>query len=224
MSLVDIHQLSVGYDRPLLHIPAARLDAGKLVALTGPNGSGKSTLLNTLIGRLPALSGTLQRPAAHATGYLQQQSEQDRDFPLSLFEWVLSGHWHRRGLFAAFTGKDRQQVEQWLRRFDLNSLSNNPLHQLSGGQWQRARLARLLVQQPSWLLLDEPFNNLDEHSQQLMVEALQAITQTGTAVLCVLHNQALVNRVFDDHWHILDGQLITQSTPADRSDSEALHA
>ena len=207
MSLVELNQLSVGYDRPLLYIEQAHLNPGERVALTGANGSGKSTLLNTLAGRIPALSGSCQQPPPEEIGYLPQQSEQDRDFPISVFEWVLSGHWNRRGLFAAFSRSDQAQVQRVLQRFELHSLSQRPLHQLSGGQWQRARLARLLVQQPRWLLLDEPFNNLDEHSQAVMISAIKESSQAGTAVLCVLHNRALAASTFTQHWHLEQGRL-----------------
>ena len=220
MNLVELKQLSVGYDQPLLYIDQAWLKPGDRVALTGANGSGKSTLLNTLTGRIPALGGSLQQPPANEFGYLPQQSEQDRDFPISVFEWVLSGHWHRRGLFAAFSRSDQILVQQMLQRFELLSLSQRPLAQLSGGQWQRARLARLLVQQPRWLLLDEPFNNLDEHSQTVMMAAIQDASEAGTAVLCVLHNRALAASGFERHWHITQGQLDASASPR----AELLHA
>ncbi|MFG1496732.1 ATP-binding cassette domain-containing protein [Saccharospirillum sp. HFRX-1] len=220
MNLVELKQLSVGYDRPLLYIEQAQLKPGDRVALIGANGSGKSTLLNTLTGRIPALGGSLRLPPAKQIGYLPQQSEQDRDFPISVFEWVLSGHWHRRGLFAAFSRSDQMLVQQQLQRFELLSLSHRPLDQLSGGQWQRARLARLLVQQPRWLLLDEPFNNLDELSQTVMMAAIQDASEAGTAVLCVLHDSKLAASGFELHWHIAQGQLDTSASTR----AELLHA
>jgi ABC-type Mn2+/Zn2+ transport system ATPase subunit len=207
MSCLKLEGLSVGYDRPLLTIDSAAIDAGERVALTGDNGSGKSTLVKTLVGLLPSLAGRCIAPARHGLGYLPQQGSEDRQFPLSVYEWVLSGLTGHLGPFGAFRRPDHARVTDLLDRLGLLDRSKAPLQELSGGQWQRTRLARLLVQGSHCLMLDEPFNNIDELSQSLILAELQLAAQFGCPILCVLHDMALARRAFDTHWHLCDGHL-----------------
>ena len=207
MSAVRLEGLKVGYDRPLLSVDSAVIRAGERVALTGDNGSGKSTLVKTLVGRLSPLAGRFHGPGRRRTGYLPQQGTEDRQFPISLYEWVLSGFWHRRGPLSAFQDADHDAVHDVLDRMRLLDRAEAPLDELSGGQWQRARLTRLLMQGAEWLVLDEPFNNIDEVSQSLILSELRGAAQAGCSVLCVLHDMSLARRAFDTHWHLCDGQL-----------------
>jgi len=207
MSAVRLEGVKVGYDRPLLSVDSVEIRTGERVALTGDNGSGKSTLVKTLVGRMSPLAGRCLGPGRRRTGYLPQQSSEDRQFPISLYEWVLSGFWYQRGLLSAFRGVDHEAVHELLDRMRLLDRAEAPLDELSGGQWQRARLARLFIQGAEWLVLDEPFNNIDEVSQSLILSELRAAADAGCSVLCVLHDIALARREFDTHWHLCDGTL-----------------
>ncbi len=207
MAVVRLDRLEAGYDRPLVRIESAVLRPGERVALTGDNGCGKTTLLKTLVGQLAPLDGHCECPEPWRIGYLPQQGEEDRQFPLSVYEWVLSGFWARRGWRSAFRKPDHDRARELLERFALVAEADAPLDCLSGGQWQRARLARLLVMPKALLVLDEPFNNVDEVSQSLILSELRAITRTGCALLCVLHDTGLARRAFDTGWHLCDGQL-----------------
>lgn len=207
MAVVRLNRLEAGYERPLVRIESAELQPGERVALTGDNGSGKTTLLKTLVGQLAPLAGRCECPESWRIGYLPQQGEEDRQFPLSVYEWVLSGFWARRGWRSAFRRPDHDRAVALLERFGLAAEADAPLDRLSGGQWQRARLARLLVMPKAWLVLDEPFNNVDEVSQSLILSELRAITRAGCALLCVVHDTALARRAFDTGWHLCDGHL-----------------
>lgn len=207
MSGIHLKGLRVGYEHPLLTVGAASIGAGERVALTGDNGSGKSTLVKTLVGLLSPLGGRCTGPDRRQIGYLPQQGREDRQFPVSVYEWVLSGFWGKRGPLAAFSRSDHSSTNDLLGRLGLLNRCEAPLNELSGGQWQRTRLARLLVQRFDCLVLDEPFNNIDEMSQSLILKELQTAAQAGCSVLCVLHDMALARRAFDTHWHLCDGRV-----------------
>lgn len=207
MSRIHLQGLMVGYERPLLAVDSASIQPGERVALTGDNGSGKSTLVKTLVGLLAPLGGQCIGPDRRCIGYLPQQGGEDRHFPVSVYEWVLSGYWGKRGPLAAFFRSDHNNTNGLLNRLGLLDRAEAPLNELSGGQWQRTRLARLLVQNADCLVLDEPFNNIDEISQALILTELHTAARAGCSVLCVLHDMALARRAFDTHWHLCDGGL-----------------
>ncbi len=207
MSGLHLEGLIVGYERPLLAVDSASIQPGERVALTGDNGSGKSTLVKTLVGLLAPLGGRCIGPDRCRVGYLPQQGREDRQFPVSVYEWVLSGYWGKRGPLAAFSRSDHTDTNDLLSRLGLLDRAEAPLNELSGGQWQRTRLARLLVQNADCLVLDEPFNNIDEISQSLILTELHTAARAGCSVLCVLHDMALARRAFDTHWHLCDGSL-----------------
>lgn len=207
MSRLQLEGLSIGYDRPLLGVRSAAIQAGERIALTGDNGSGKSSLVKTIVGLLPPLAGRCIVPRHRSIGYLPQLSSEDRQFPLSVYEWVLSGLWRKRGPLVAYHDSDHACTAELLSRLGLLAFADSRLDELSGGQWQRTRLARLLVQGAHYLVLDEPFNNIDEMSQSLILKELYEAARAGCSVLCVLHDMRLARRAFDTHWHLCDGRL-----------------
>ncbi|WBU64259.1 iron ABC transporter ATP-binding protein [Paracoccus aerodenitrificans] len=174
---------------------SAEIPRGKLTALIGPNGAGKSMLLR-LIGRLePIQTGTIsvddldvaQTPSARLATHMavlgQQTAIASR---LRLAELVGFGRWpHHQGRPRP---QDRQAVDAALNAFDLSSLAERFLDEVSGGQAQRAYLAMTFAQDTDWLLLDEPLNNLDmSHARALMARLSQSVRDSGKSVVVVVH-------------------------------------
>ncbi|RXZ49460.1 metal ABC transporter ATP-binding protein [Agromyces fucosus] len=186
---------------------------GEAVALIGPNGAGKSTLLKGILGLVPRTAGTIefgsQRPgaggsptlASHApngmVGFLPQSADLDPDFPISVEQVVMQGRYRGLGLLRWPGRADRAAVREALETVGLAELAKRPFGELSGGQRQRGLLARALASDPGLLLLDEPFNGLDQPNRDALVGTVRALKTRGVAVLVSTHDLDLARRVCD---------------------------
>lgn len=169
---------------------------GEACGLVGMNGSGKSTLFRTVVGLQRAATGevrVLGRDVERARtggllGYVPQQDDVDRDFPVSVRDVVLMGRYHRMGVTRRPQPVDDQAVDAALGRVGLADLAGRRLGRLSGGQRQRVLLARALAQDARVLLLDEPFTGLDVTSQAAVEVVLREFVAAGGAVLVSTHD------------------------------------
>ena len=162
------------------------LPAGGLTAIIGHNGCGKSSLLKVIAGLQKPLAGRLQVNAQGlgSVAYLQQQQSIDRQFPLRAQQLVSAGLWR-----STLPHREQQRrLKQALADWHLTALAERPLHALSGGELQRARLARLNPADATLLLLDEPEAALDEQSQQLFWQHVEHWQAEGRTLLLVSHN------------------------------------
>ncbi len=190
--------------------------AGEFVAILGPNGSGKTTLLRVALGVLPAAAGTaflLGRPAtawgrralARLVGVVAQR--EDNLFPQRVRETVALGRYPHLSLWGAMRPEDRAAVTRALQRCDATALADRWIWTLSGGEYQRVRLARALAQEPRLLVLDEPTASLDiRHEMELfeLVRALADAPASAPAVIMITHHVNLAAR-FADRVLLLDG-------------------
>ena len=197
---------------------------GEAVALIGPNGAGKSTLLMGVLGLVPLTAGsmafgetsTTKRADAAASGsnapsgsarpmhaqngmlgFLPQSAELDGDFPISLEQVVMQGRYRALGLFRWPGRADRAAVRDALETVGLAALAKRRFGELSGGQRQRGLLARALASEPRLLLLDEPFNGLDQANRDALIDTIRALKQRGVAVLVSTHDLELARLVCD---------------------------
>ncbi|MFF2495558.1 metal ABC transporter ATP-binding protein [Agromyces sp. NPDC058064] len=182
---------------------------GEAVALIGPNGAGKSTLLKGVLGLVPRTAGVIEvggvplgaGRASHAAsgmiGFLPQSADLDPDFPISLEQVVMQGRYRGLGLFRWPGRGDRAAVARALETVGLADLAKRPFGELSGGQRQRGLLARALASDPALLLLDEPFNGLDQPNRDALVDTLRELKARGVAVLVSTHDLDLARRVCD---------------------------
>ena len=162
------------------------LPAGSLTAIIGHNGCGKSSLLKVIAGLQKPLAGRLQVNAQGlgSVAYLQQQQNIDRQFPLRLQQLVSAGLWR-----STLPHREQQRrLKQALADWHLTDLAERPLHALSGGELQRALLARLNLTDATLLLLDEPEAALDEQSQQLFWQHVERWQAEGRTLVLVSHN------------------------------------
>lgn len=165
---------------------------GSLTAIIGANGSGKSSLLKVLAGLQKPLSGsvTLQVPRRGGVSFLPQQQYLDRQFPISLKELVAAGSWGVRQDQARRNQRLQSALEDWA----LSGLEHRPLMALSGGELQRALLARLSLAAAPLLLLDEPHAALDEQGQTLLWKHLHQWHEQGRTLVVVCHDLAAVRQ------------------------------
>lgn len=196
---VTFDGLTLGYDRhPAVHALDGAIVAGSLLALVGPNGAGKSTLLKGIAGEIPALDGAIERgPAEGAIAYLPQASEIDRSFPLSVLDLVAMGLWRRQGAWRSLRAQ-LPAMRAALASVGLSGFETRPIGTLSGGQFQRALFARLIVQDASLLLLDEPFTGVDARTVLDLIDLIQDWHRQGRTVVAALHDLGQVRAYFPE--------------------------
>lgn len=182
---------------------------GEAVALIGPNGAGKSTLLKGVLGLVPRTAGEISiggvplgaGRASHAASgmvaFLPQSADLDPDFPISLEQVVMQGRYRALGLFRWPGRRDRSAVARALETVGLGELAKRQFGELSGGQRQRGLLARALASDPALLLLDEPFNGLDQPNRDALIQTLRELKSRGVAVLVSTHDLELARLVCD---------------------------
>nr|WP_315444958.1 ATP-binding cassette domain-containing protein [uncultured Pseudomonas sp.] len=191
--MIRCQDLSWGAPGQALTSPLTlEIESGSLTAIIGANGCGKSSLLKVIAGLQKPLAGqvTLSVPRQSGVSFLPQQQHLDRQFPISLQELVAAGFWGRR----LSTQLRAQRLAAALEAWHLNGLDNRPLMALSGGELQRALLARLSLTDSPVLLLDEPHAALDELGQQLLWQHIHAWHAEGRTLVVVCHDLAAVRQ------------------------------
>lgn len=186
---IRLDNLTLGYERhPAVHHLSLTLAPGSLVGVVGPNGSGKSTLLKALARQLQPMQGQIHGLAGLRAAYLPQQSEIDRSFPIRVGDLVAMGLWHEVGALGGLTSGQHRRCKDALHTVGLGEFAHRTLDTLSGGQFQRALFARLLLQDADVVLLDEPFAAVDTRTTEDLLAILAQWHREGKTVLVVLHD------------------------------------
>jgi zinc transport system ATP-binding protein len=193
---VEIKNLSVDFNgTPILQDINLSVEKKDFLALIGPNGGGKSTLLKVILGLITPDKGQIKvfhrspEKARKVMGYLPQHIPFDPDFPINVFETVLSGRY--QGLFKNYTREDENAVEKALQEVEMLELRERQLSRLSGGQIQRVFIARAISREPELLLLDEPMASIDPEMQNLFYELLNKLNEK-MAIILVSHDVGAV--------------------------------
>ena len=198
-------------------------ERGTVTAVVGPNGSGKSTLVRALIGRVPLVGGRILLDAGNITESTRDTiarrvavvtQREETAFPISVREYVSLGRFPHRGAWGRDTAEDLQMVTDALRRAEVEALEDRSVHELSGGEWQRVRVARALAQGGEALVADEPTTFLDVTHEMVVFELLARLARDGRAVLLVSHQLNLVAR-FADRLILLDRGHVAASGSVD---------
>jgi iron complex transport system ATP-binding protein len=211
-----------GARRALVDDVSLDIPARSLTVLVGPNGAGKSTLLRVLLGVQALAAGTV----SFAGRPLTQWSARDRArqiavvpqletlaFPLRVDEYVRMGRYPLLRRFEAERAVDIDAVHAALADVHLDSLADRLMHSLSGGEQQRARLARAYAQDAHCLVLDEPTTALDvPHAMQLFA-ALSARVTRGHTVVCATHDVNLASRFAHTMILLRDGRVVAAGPP-----------
>ncbi len=188
--VIEIEGLWAGYeDETVLENINLTVHERDFIGLIGPNGGGKTTLVKVLLGLLPPTRGSvrvmgqsIEEGRAHI-GYVPQQVEFDRDFPISVWEAARMGRVGRRRLLRRYTAEDDAIVEEMLARVEMLELRDRPIGALSSGQRQRVYIARALVKEPEILLLDEPTASVDPKVSTNIYELLRELNEQKTIIL-----------------------------------------
>jgi ABC-type cobalamin/Fe3+-siderophores transport system ATPase subunit len=173
---------------------------GEFIGVIGPNGAGKTTLLTVIngLGKLvhgqawvlgSPVNGRNSRSLRKRIGYVAQVENIDPRLPINVRETVMVGRYGRLGLFRRPTRAQWESVDRVLSMVGMAHLSHRPIGHLSGGEYQRAAIARALIQQPEILLLDEPTASIDLQAQGEILSMIQLIhSEYHMTTLFVTHD------------------------------------
>ncbi|WP_160032229.1 ABC transporter ATP-binding protein [Paenibacillus sp. An7] len=200
-------------------------EEGDWWGIVGPNGSGKSTLLHLLSGILSPSQGTIHIKGKPVQDYSRKELsriiavlQQDGlpEIGYSVRDVVAMGRYPYQDWLGRDQGFGEEKIEQVLKKLDLTSLAERRLDELSGGQRQRVALAKVMVQEPEILLLDEPTTFLDVRYQLQFMDLLAQWQQnTGITIIAVLHDLNLASLYCNYLCALKEGQLFLQGTPAE---------
>jgi zinc transport system ATP-binding protein len=170
--IVLLENVNFGYNgsHTLIDISFA-ITPGDFVGIIGPNGGGKTTLLRIILGFLKPVSGKVKvfgHPPSFETqhiAYVPQTLQYDKLFPISVMELVLSGRLSHLPWYGIYSKYDKEIALHSLEKVGLANFQNHSFGNLSGGQAQRALIARALASEPKLLLLDESTASVDAHAK-----------------------------------------------------------
>ena len=221
-------EVSVSFDGKTVVQPTSlTVGGGEWVGLIGPNGAGKSTLLKAAVGVVHH-EGTVRfgdqvpRPGLDIA-WMPQRPRLPEE--MTVTDYVLLGRTPHLGGFGTEQSRDLDSVSRALDRLDLIGLAPRPLGTLSGGEAQRAVLARALAQEAPVLLLDEPTSNLDIGHALEVLEIIDALRKhDGLTVVTAIHDLTLAGRFADRLVLLSGGEVAADGVPGDVLTEEILRA
>jgi ABC-type Mn2+/Zn2+ transport system ATPase subunit len=203
--------LSLAYgDHTVLADVSFEVHPGEFWVLLGQNGGGKTTLLRAILGLLPPRGGSLwlhpELASRARTGFVPQRCDLTPTLPTTVREFVILGlvglHVHRR--------EEQERLTWALEKMGLAGMAARSYWTLSGGQRQRALVARALVRRPTFLVLDEPTNNLDAPTEDALLQLLSALTrEEQQTIMLVTHNLSLAQRYATHVAFVHGGQMLS---------------
>ncbi len=201
---LHVDHLTVNYDKTsVLWDVTFDIPAGKLVGIVGPNGAGKSTLLKSLLGMTSSLSGNIEffgkpfKKVRNRIAYVPQRSSVDWDFPITAFDLVLMGRYGKLGYFRWAKAADRDAARRALEMVGMLPFAQRQISQLSGGQQQRLFIARALLQDADFYLMDEPFAGVDMATEKAIICLMDSLKAEGKTLCVVHHDLGTVDDYFD---------------------------
>ena len=198
---------------------------GEFVGIIGPNGAGKTTLLTVIngLGKLvhgevrvlgSRLNGTNGSSLRKRIGYVAQVENIDPRLPINVRETVMVGCYGRLGLFHRPRRAQWETVDKVLEMVGIAHLRERPLGHLSGGEYQRAAIARALVQQPEIFLLDEPTASIDQKAQHEILSLIQLIhREYHMTTLFVTHDLRTLPPICQRLILMKEGKIWRQGSP-----------
>ena len=201
--MIRIENLSVSYKETLaLKDISLVLQGPTITGIIGPNGAGKSTLLKSMLGIIPHeghafIDDKEMKKSLKKVAYVEQKIHIDYNFPIKVKECVSLGLYPSIPLFHTLKAKHWEKVAEALEIVGLSDYADRQISQLSGGQFQRVLIARCLVQDADYILLDEPFVGIDSVSEEIIMNTLRDLKKAGKTVLIVHHDLGKVVHYFD---------------------------
>lgn len=175
-----------------------QVPAGQALALVGPNGSGKTTLMRALLGMVNVSRGRVRvngaapgRAPRGSVGYVPQLSDLDPTFPVTVREVVQMGMYSQLGILRRPGAEARRRALEALESVGLADHAERRFGTLSGGQQQRVLVARCVAARPRLILLDEPFNGLDQPNREALLSIITDLKDQGISLIISTHDLVL---------------------------------
>ena len=223
--MIQYERVTIAYDQradPVVADVSFRAPRGQVTAVVGPNGSGKSTLVRALLGRVPLRAGTIlldgtdlrSLPRAEIARRCAVVTQREETlFTRRVEEYIALGRYsHRHDRREGVTG-DTEAVSAAADRAGVASLLARDTGELSGGEWQRVRIARALAQGGDALVLDEPTSFLDIAHEMEIFQLAVTLSEAGSAVLLVSHQLNLVARFAHTMILLHEGAIAAHGSP-----------
>ncbi len=192
-----IKNLTCGYrNKPTLCQVSFEVAEGELLSILGPNGVGKTTLFKTILGLIEALGGEIMidqenihalSPANLAKLIAYVPQSQYLPFPFRVIDIVVMGRLAHLGIFASPKQEDYTIADKILDKLGILALRDQRYSEISGGERQIVIIAKALVQQPRFIIMDEPTSNLDLGNQMKVLSEIQKLKQEGIGVIMTTH-------------------------------------
>ena len=183
--LIEINNLSFKYENNIiLDNVSFNITQNENIGILGRNGGGKSTLIKLILGFLKPASGTIKYNIDRKkTGYLPQIREFDSTFPISVYDLIISGLTDRKNLFRRFNMQEKKSASDIMDEFGISELSGKLINEVSGGQLQRALIARALISDPELIILDEPESFLDKNFESKLYNKLKTLKNSTVIII-----------------------------------------
>lgn len=220
--MIELNLVSSGYgDRTVLKDVSLTFEKGQLTSVIGVNGCGKSTLLKTVLGAVPAGSGSIRidgkaldtmsrKEVAKKIAYLSQgKSTPD----MTVEQLVLHGRFPHLSYPRRYSAKDCALALAAMEQVGIAEYASNPLHTLSGGMRQNAYIAMALAQGADYVLLDEPTTYLDISHQLALMQTLRALADSGKSIAIVMHDLPIAFTFSNRIVLLSSGQVVRNDRP-----------
>ncbi len=238
MTGVSLHfdDVTLAYARdagPVVRHTTITAAPGTITAIVGPNGSGKSSLVRGVLGIMPQATGSIlvgdldllrATPVEMSRVVAVMPQRESIAFPMGVRDYVSLGRAPFLGIWDALSSRDVAIVDDAMRRADVVDFGARRTDELSGGEWQRVRLARALAQDTPVLVLDEPTTFLDIAHEMATFETLSREARSGRTIVLVSHTLTLVARFADQMVLMHDGRVAASGTPRDVMQAATLEA
>lgn len=226
--MIELHDVRARYhgaSGDVLAGVSLRAPSRGITAVVGPNGSGKSTVVRAILGRVPVTGGEVRVDGLERRGMSQRElarrvavvtQREETVFARRVSDYIAMGALpHATPIVAAGAAADSAAVITAAARAGVSDLLARRTDELSGGEWQRVRIARALVQDAHTLVLDEPTAFLDIAHEMQVFELLAALAADGAALLVVSHNVNLVARFATSVVLLHEGRVAASGPPRD---------
>jgi len=213
MNAIEIKKINFAYnDVPILENISFDIKKGDVVALIGPNGSGKTTLIKNILGLLKPDSGKIlvngKDPRSQITkiAYVPQRFDLDRKTPITLNEFLSLEK-------CGNNDHDCKNIDSFLDKVDLTDYKHQRLSSLSGGQFQRAMIARALLHEKEIFIFDEPSSGIDLGGEKTVYDLISA-TNKERKVTCLIvsHDLSVVSN-FTKQVICINKKMVCQGPP-----------
>ena len=200
--LIRLQSISKTFaDKPVLQNISMAVNTSEITTIIGPNGAGKSSLVRIILGLTPPDSGTIHRAEDLIIGYMPQKLHIDPTLPISTCR------------FLQLANTSHDACHKALDLVGISELKNTPFHRLSGGEMQRALLARAILREPNLLVLDEPVQGVDLSGQNQLYSLIGELSKSlNCGIIMVSHDLHLVMSA-TDHVICLNHHICCQGKP-----------